>query len=473
MKSGWIFGCVAGMMVVSGCMTINNAYEAQNAVEKKGNGVCAEGVRKLDLSDYSLKELVQFAMTNRPSMTSAALAVVDARLALKEIAADAPLVSYSPWTSPHLALSGGYSESSTPDTPIIWQTEGNASAGLSLDILVYDFGRNASRASAQVERVLAAENDFIRAGYAVFTEVATAYFNLMESDALLSVAITNETEFALHLKEAEDRLAAGEAMKLDVTRARSNLYQAREEVIVASNNVVTSGASLMKALGIDVSHGVRDEVYPASGDGLMTMRRGFARTDYGIDSAFDLARTNAPSMAVARAQLRAASRQVDYAIADLMPSVSAQVGISWADPLWAWHWGVDAAQSVFTGFRKVTAVDRAVVAMQGAATAVDEAEQQLSLDLETAIAVRDNAVKKLETARMSVQEAREDLGLVKQQYQEGEVSRVDFTEAVTSYAKALGNRISAFYTNQRAEAALFAIVGRVPEYEEKEVKEKR
>ena len=49
---------------------------------------------------------------------------------------------------------------------------------------------------------------------------------------------------------------------------------------------------------------------------------------------------------------------------------------------------------------------------------------------------------------------------------------MDFTEAVTSYARALGNRISAFYTGQRAEAALFAIVGRVPEYDEKEVREK-
>ena len=471
MKSGRFFGCLSGLLIVSGCMTIFNAYEAQESVADKGNGVCADGAGKLDLSDYSLKELVQFAMTNRPSMTSAALAVVDARLTLREIAADAPLVSYSPWTSPHLAISGGYSESSTPDTPIKWKTAGNASAGLSLDVLIYDFGRNASRASAQVERVLAAEHDFIRTGYAVFTEVSTAYFNLMERDALLSVAITNAAEFALHLKEAEDRLAAGEAMKLDVTRARSNLYQAREEAIVASNDVVTAGAALMKALGIDVSHGMRDEVYPAFGDGLTTMRRGFARTDYGLNSAFDLARTNAPSMAIARAQLRAASRQVDYAIADLMPSVSAQVGISWADPLWAWHWGVDAVQSVFTGFRKVTAVDRAVVAMQGASAAVDETEQQLSLDLETAIAVRDNAAKKLETARMSVQEAREDLGLVKQQYQEGEASRVDFTEAVTSYARALGNRISAFYTGQRAEAALFAIVGRVPEYDEKEMKE--
>ena len=470
MKSGRFFGFLLGLLIISGCGTIFDAYEAQRSVKGKAIGVFEERA-KLDLSDYSLQELVRFAMTNRPAMVSAALAVLDARLALREIAADAPLVSYSPWTSPHLSLSGGYSESSTPDTPISWRTEGNASAGLSLDILIYDFGRNDARANAQVERVIAAESDFIRTGYSVFSEVSKAYFDLMESDALLSVAITNAAEFALHLQEAEDRLVAGEAMKLDVTRAKSNLYQAREEVIVASNAVVTSGAALMKALGVEVSRGMRDEVYPASGAALTSVMRGFARTAYGVESAFDMARTNAPAVAIARARLRAASRQVDFAIADLMPSVSAQIGINWADPLWVWHWGIDAAQSIFVGFRKGTAVDRAVVAMQGAAADVDETEQQLSLELETAIAVRDNAQKKLETARMTVVQAREDLDMVKQQYREGEASRVDFTEAVTSYARALGNRISAFYTGQRAEAALFAIVGRVPEYDEKEVKE--
>ena len=243
-------------------------------------------------------------------------------------------------------------------------------------------------------------------------------------------------------------------------------------MIAASNMVVTSGAELMRALGIDVSHGTRETVYPLDVNTMVVALRGFADTDYGIGTAFDLARTNSPAMAVARARLRAASHAVDYAVADLLPSVSAEVGISWADPLWAWHGGVSAVQSVFQGFRKTTAVDRAVVAMHSAATAVDEAEQQLSLELEIAVANRDNAVKARETARASVAAARENLDMVKQQYLAGEASRVDFTDSVSDYATALGNRVSAFYRGQIAEARLFALVGRMPEYREEEVYEK-
>ena len=472
MNSGKLLGSLSMLLVLAGCMTIHNAHEAQEALEAKGNGNDPFHPAPICLADYSLKELVNFAMTNRPSVVTAALAVDDAHLALKEIAANAPLVSYSPWTSPKLSLSGGYNASSPAERNLHWKTEGNASAGLSLQILLYDFGRNEAQAMAQVENVLAAEHAFIQEGYAVFEEVSAAYFDLMESDALLQVAITNEMEFAMHLRQAKDRLAAGEAQRLDVVRARYELSRAKEDVITASNKVVTSGASLMKALGIDASRGTRNEVYPPSGEALSTVIRGFSRSTYDVDAAFELARTNAPAVSIARARLRSASYAVDHAVADLLPSVSAEIGLSWADPLWAWHWGVNAVQSVFQGFAKVTAVDRAVVAMRRAAAGVDEVEQQLSLDLEQAIAVRDNAGKKWETAKASVASAREELDLAKARYLEGDASRVDFTDAVSHYVTALGSRVSAFYVGQRAEAALFAFTGRMPEYNEETIREK-
>ena len=473
MKTGRFCVFLSCALAMAGCMTISDAQKAQRAVAPKGDGTeSKESLPKFDLTDYSLKELVEFAMTNRPSVVSAALAVEDARLALREIAADAPLVSYSPWTSPHLDISGGYAAASEQGKHLHWATEGGASAGLSLQILLYDFGRNEARASEQVERVIEAEHAFIREGYTVFEEVATAYFNMLESDAYLDVAITNETEFALHLRQAEEMLAAGERQRLDVVRARAELYQAKQDTIAKSNAVVTAGAELMRALGVDASRGTRNEVYPPSGNAIGEMTRGFARTTYGVDAAFHLARTNAPTVAISRARLRAASHAVDRAIADLLPSVQASVSLSWADPLWVWHWGVDAAQSLFQGFRKTTAVDRAVVQMHGAAADVDDVEQQLSLEIEQEIAVRDNAGKAWETARMTVAAAREEFELAKARYLEGDASRVDFTDAMTGYTLALGQRITAFYAGQRAEAKLFATTGTMPKYHEEVIRRK-
>ena len=50
MKSGWFFGFLLGLLIISGCGTIFNAYEAQQSVKDKADGVSGE-MAKLDLAD--------------------------------------------------------------------------------------------------------------------------------------------------------------------------------------------------------------------------------------------------------------------------------------------------------------------------------------------------------------------------------------------------------------------------------------
>jgi len=465
-----VVAVTGALVVAAGCTVIRNAREAQNEVEPKGaEAAQALSVSKLDLRGASLERLVAFAISNRPSVVSAKLAVDDARLALKALAADAPLVSETPWTAATIGLSGSYAESSSGVTAGHadgWQTHGSPSAALSLDLLVWDFGRYDARAQAQAEAVLAAELDLVDVGYTVFGQVAKSYFDVMEARALLAVARTNEKQYADHLALAKERQKAGEAYKLDILKARLDLAKARQTTVAASNLVATTGAELMYALGVEAPRGTYDEVFGTEPVSIGSVYRGFSRTSYGVDEAFALARTNAPAMRVARAELRAASHKVDAAIADLYPSIHATASLNWMDPLWMWSWGVSAAQSVFQGFRKTTAVDRSVVALRQAATGVDAAEQQLSVTLETALAVRDNSEQAVKSAYASVKSAKENLDTVREQLTLGDVSRIELSDAIAADSKARGDCITAYYDGQRAEAALFVAVGRYPVYNE-------
>ena len=458
-------------MATAGCSTIMNARTAQDAVSAKGSGVSV-AVEKVDFRGRGLEWLVGFAMTNRPSVASARLEVEGARLALKSIAADAPLVSATPWNAFTLSASGGHSQSSrgTAMRDHKFSTSGGASGALSLDVLVWDFGRYDARAKAQAERVVAAEIALLQEGYRVFEEVSNSYFSFLEKTSLLEVAVTNQAQYAAHLHQAERRLDAGEANRLDVLKARLDLANARQATVAASNLVATSGAALMNALGVDASRGTCEEAF---GDARLPMgevARAFEHTSYDVDEVFGFARTNAPAVQASRARLRAASHDVDYAVADLLPEISASASLSWTDPLWYWKWGVSAAQSLFQGFRRTTAVDRAVVAMRQAEAAVDEVEQDLSANLETAVAVRDNSIQALASALASVRSAKENLETAQEQLTIGSVSRIELSDAIASYSSALGDSITAFYAGQRAEAALFALVGRFPVYSEATVK---
>ena len=336
---------------------------------------------------------------------------------------------------------------------------------------MYDFGRHDARVKAQCEAVLDAELRLVETGYLVFYEVSDAYFTLLERCALVAVAQTNVVECQLHLEQVEKRLDAGEAMELDVLQARLALARANEKVVGAQLDQSSAFASFQKSVGLDSSFGSGSEVIEFPGDPLSFVIRGFPDTDYTVSEAFSLARTNAPIMRVARSRLRAASADVDYAIADLMPEISASVSLNWTDPVWYWRWGVSAVQSVFQGFRKTTAVDRAVIALRQAAASVEEEELSISVSLEMSVAARDAALKAQETAAASLREARNNLEAVRLQYQVGDVSQVEYSAAVSAYVESMGARISAFYLKQRAESAVFSLIGIYPVYEEKRLME--
>ena len=447
---------------------------AQCALAHKGDdSLAAPKGDRLDFRDASLAQLVSFALTNRPSIASRVLAVEDARLALRQLAASAPVLSDSPLNALALRASGGHSESTGELSPRYggdWNTHGGASAVISVDLLLWDFGRYDANAKAQVENVLAAECALATETDVVCQEVAAAYFDFMEHRALLAVALTNRQLYAEHVDRAEECLKAGEANRLDVLKARLDLAQARQTVVTASNLVDTTGAALMLALGVDASRGTCAEIFGDAPLGIDNVRRGFARSTESVEEAFAFARTNAPAMRMARARLRAASHSIDYAIANLMPTISASTSFSWTDPFWYWSWAFSAAQSFINGGRDLTAVDRAVVAYESAAVDVDVADQRLSVSLETAIANRDNSAQAVESAIAAVRSAKENLDTVREQYAVGSANRVDLSDAIASDSRARGDCISAFYDGQRAEAALFAIMGCPPVFHEETVR---
>ena len=461
------------LAVLCSCRSVREARKAQADAAEAAAGRLAAAV---DLSREPLEGLVRFATTNRPSMKAAVLALEDARLALREIAADAPILSTTPWNAVHASISSGYSESSRAAQHRDFRARtyrGNLSANLSLDLLLWDFGRNNARARAQGEKVVAAEAALWREGFAVFSETCAAWFALRQNEALLETAATNVVQFREHLAQAEDRFSLGEARQLDVLRARLDLAEAAEAAVAASNDVAVAGARLMAALGIDASAGGWKDVVGERGGALSETERSFDDTFASARGEFEAALETAPAVAVAKANLKAASAQVDRAIADFMPTFSASVALNWTDPLWYWRWALDAAQTIFTGGRKTAALDRAVVAMKSAESDLESAVQELSRAVETAVAERDSAREALAAAETSVAQAAENLDAVRSEYEVGDASRVDFTDAVSSYSAALGARARAFYRGQAAEAALFAVAGRMPVYAERGGKGKK
>ncbi|MBR4614429.1 MAG: hypothetical protein IKO55_02385, partial [Kiritimatiellae bacterium] len=87
MKNNLVFG-FAGLCAVAifGCESIVKAEKAQEELAARADdGFAGETGGKIDLTALDLEGLVDYALTNRPQMATAALSLEDARLALKAI----------------------------------------------------------------------------------------------------------------------------------------------------------------------------------------------------------------------------------------------------------------------------------------------------------------------------------------------------------------------------------------------------
>lgn len=453
----------AFLLLVAACSTIHRAEEAKNEVADASEVKLSEPASRVNLRGYQLPDFVDFALTNREDVISAALTVEEKLLAIRTVESGKPFM-------PHLTTSASYGQSTANrDSHFSWHNSGRFSGSASLELLLLDFGRYDADYRSACEDLVAAEMTFAEMRLTVFEEVASTYFRLLRNDALLDVARTNEWECLHHLTQATNRFENGEAKLLDVLRARLDLSEAIQSRISASNNTVTAGAEFLRALGLSADRATREDVLEPLSNGLGATLKEFELSSFAVDEALAFARTNSPALMVKRAQLRAAMNDVDWAVSDLFPELKLSTSFNFVDPVWNWSWAFNAVQSIFLGWRKTTAVDAAVIRMRAARMDVEAKERDLSRDLALAIATRDDSVASLAAARTSVRQAYENLRVADEQYKLGDASRIDYTDAVADYAIALGKRVQAFYDGQYAEARILRLTGNEPMYHHKTV----
>lgn len=444
---------VAAAMFLAGCTISSARNEQERIAGRLADPACVDSC----MAD-ALPDIVAYALEHRPSMKSAELDVRDARATMAELVADAPLASAYPWRSAHIDVGASYGESSRSAHFSDFKAKtrkGDAAATLSIGLTIYDFGRWDAQVRAQAERTLAAESSMTAEGYAIFEEVAGAYFTLAQNVALWETAQSNVVQWTEHLREAEGRFDEGEAQELDVLTAKLNLASAREAAVAASNDIATARAQLAHAAGC--------AALPAL-DGGAVAEHWLKELDSSAEELFETARTNAPAMLVARARVKAASAQVDYAVADLLPDFSANISLNWTDPLWYWRWAANAAQNLFAGGRSEAAVERAVTAMLKAESDLDAVEQALYRDIVIATSERSNAIEAENAAMDSLRQAEENHSTVESRYDTGEATRTDLADATAAMASARANIIKARCRRQKAAASLYALAGRDAQY---------
>jgi outer membrane protein len=433
-------------LVLCGCETVDRARHVQTSGERLAGEAVVTATEAGLAADraFTLAELEQIAREHHPSLLKARQAVESARLQCRMTRSG---------RLPQLSASGAY----TRGTQNTWgrstssEARGSWSAGVGLDLLLYDFGRLDAEERQALEALVAAEEQLRETELEIAYGVRAAFFERHRSLHLLRVAVESEKQYAQHLEEARTMVEVGTRRQYDATKAEVDWGNARLDVVTASNALTVAHAGINRALGLaeNPSYRIDAATLPAPGE--------------EPDALLADARLNAPSLAVLRARERAASAYVDQTIAELYPELSlgADADLSGRGfPLvWNFSWALRLAQNLFDGHRKTARIDEAVTQLRTARANVADAEQTLHLELVNAAADLTSSRERAAISRLIQSQAEDNLAIVNEQYRVGLSSSIERTDAQVALTQAQADVIRAEYDEQAAIARLLRLTG--------------
>ncbi len=435
----------------TGCETVKTAREAQ-----KGENL-ARGERSANFAEYEfpkdekidLAKLEAVALDANPAIFQARQAVVAAQLAVKDIKSD-----YLPTLDAEASYSRATSNSSKHGQT--WRGNYNSKIALSLDLLLFDFGKTDAALDKAVAELVAAEKPLVAEENRVRYEVRQAYFELCRAIEMNVVAVKSVEQYRQHFAQMRAKYEVGSGTKYDCTYAEVDFHKAVLEQIQTQNNILTARANLNLALGFE-----ENAKYEIGGHGNGEI----LNISVVPEELMKIASENEPGFLALLAEEKAASAYVDKTIADLYPDLGINVTgtLEGSDLDLPKIWNVigtgTITQSVFNAGKNERAIENAVSKLRSARSAVAAYRQNLFAKISVALLNLTAAKQQYEVARLASRAAQENFEIVSQKFSVGKASSLDRTDAQVSLTDAHAQVVAAEYDYFEAVSEIRYLLG--------------
>ncbi len=229
--------------------------------------------------------------------------------------------------------------------------------GIAIDYLLFDFGRRAASVEAARQVLFAANWRYDQRIQDVLLEVATAYYALLGSKALVAADEETLADARLVLRAADERLQVGTGTIVDVYQARAGVARVELDLAADRGAVQAAHGALATAMGLPAN--TRFEVADLPGEVPLELVR------EEVDRLIERARARRPELGAARAETLRHAAEVEVARSAFLPEIVA--GASWnrqAPELGGpndgafdqYRYGIEVNVPIFEGFRRWNAL---------------------------------------------------------------------------------------------------------------------
>jgi outer membrane protein len=288
----------------------------------------------------------------------------------------------------------------------------------------------------------------------VAADVAKAYLQILRARAQVEAVQADIEVGEAILKTAEDQKNAGTGTGLDVVRARVELANVRQRLLVAQNNQSRSQLLLLRAMNLklDTDIDLTDSLR------LIPVDPAF------IDRALDLAMENrqdlkAQEQREERARLSASATSFERAPSLAFIGDYGTIGPSITSAVPTRSYGASLRVPVFDGGRREARRSESESQFRQQHVRTDDLRQEIELQVRTAIDNLRSAEAQVQVAEEGLTLSDAELAQARRRFEAGVGTSLEVTDAQSRLERARDNRIEALFSYNQARIDLGVATG--------------
>ncbi len=328
------------------------------------------------------------------------------------------------------------------------------SYGFTVNQTIYDFGKTTSTLRASKYGLKAKEVDTFRTKNDAALEFIVAYLDLLESEKLVQVSHDEVDALKAHVSDTEALFSEGMITRNDVLQANVTLSDSQQRLLTAENAREIRASRVNSLLLRPLNEEVKAEEVSVG-----------ALPEVTLEDSWRMAEAERPELKEADAGIAAKQEEVKAVRAEYLPNIFVTGGYNYEENRYMTpdeNWSVVAGVNlnIFAGGATSAKVGKAKAEEMALKLSRDKLLDRVMIEVKSAYLDLQSARQKLDVAQQAVEQAEENLRLVRLRYQEGVGTATDVLDAVTLKTRADTNYWDGVYGVRRAEARLQYAIGK-------------
>jgi outer membrane protein TolC len=328
-------------------------------------------------------------------------------------------------------------------------------ARISASQSVFDFS-SLRRFQASKVGVSAARSDVNGSAEQVAAQVARAYLAAVRADADVEAAQANVALSEAVLKQAENQKAAGTGTGIEITRARVQLANDRQRLLVAENARRAASLQLLRAIGLRLDTEL-----------LLTDKLQYVPLDaVTMEQAKALAMKERPDLAAQQERETTARLTASATKLERLPTVAAfgdygSSGTAFDNSLPTRTIGISVRVPLFDGGRRDARRAESVSQYRAEKVKTNDLKEQIELDVRLALDALHSAEEQVKVSKEGLELAENELAQARRRYEAGVAIGVEVTDAQSRLERARDNQTTALYNYNMGRIDLAQAMGAV------------